>query len=383
MADELEGSLRLSPQLAEFLRQEGITSVEQVRHALSTGVVVPKIGPKRQRELRDKLAEHDKRNSPNPASTLEPRFFWLGVFLFVAALALAAWGFSRPALGPHQYWIMEWLFPLASGFAACAFVGSLAVRRTGLGPGLIVAATGGFGVWFLTFTLLHAMLPAPTRSPRPVTLRIQTDGRLVAKPFDFTYQEPSGAFHSFKGTDGELQFALPADVHVLSNPVVELPCYEQVQRGPVEVIEGRPIVINLRKVPTAPKDSPLPPTAFPDPRAIIPDKDRPSPEVLNKKVAEPASVVLVHENHTGEYLRLLLYSFDASRANNPWHVLPCDHCVESQEFNGFTEPTGWFAFIARKENGSAQYLGTINVYAKARPRVVIKALDSKLVAEFD
>lgn len=80
--------------------------------------------------------------------------FVVGSTLLVFAVALAFWGFSKGVLSDDQRRILLWLLPLASGFSACAFAGSLSVKAQGLLPGLVVAATGGFGVWLLTFFFL-------------------------------------------------------------------------------------------------------------------------------------------------------------------------------------------------------------------------------------
>jgi len=220
-----------------------------------------------------------------------------------------------------------------------------------------------------------------TTQPRLVTLRLFSEGEPVAKSFSLVWQDPTGTSHSVSGTNGETKLSIPADIHMLKNLVLDLPCYEQVDHRPIEIAEGRDLVINLRKVRSPAGDAPLPPTAFPDPRAIIPEKDHPSKELLTQKNVEPGRAVLVHENRTGEFLHLLLYSFDSARAKNPWRVLPSDHCVDYQEFNGLTESIGWYAFIARRSNGTMEYLGRANLYLKPRTLIIIKSTNSGLVGE--
>jgi hypothetical protein len=82
-----------------------------------------------------------------------PRFL-VGVFLLLIAVGFAIWGFSKTVLSPDQRQILLWILPLASGFAASAFAGSLSVRAKGFVSGLVITATGGFGVWLLSFFFL-------------------------------------------------------------------------------------------------------------------------------------------------------------------------------------------------------------------------------------
>lgn len=80
--------------------------------------------------------------------------FAVGVFLLLVAVGFALWGFSKTTLSPDQRQILLWILPLASGFSATAFAGSLSVKAKGFWPGLVITATGGFGIWLLTFFFL-------------------------------------------------------------------------------------------------------------------------------------------------------------------------------------------------------------------------------------
>tara|TARA_R110002049_G_scaffold70521_6_gene182122 strand:- start:11952 stop:12935 length:984 start_codon:yes stop_codon:yes gene_type:complete len=82
---------------------------------------------------------------------LELRFFLLGILLLLIAVAFAGWAFYEECLSSSRQNILRWALPLASGFAAWSFSGSLHVRTAG---GLIAAATGGFAVWLITIYIL-------------------------------------------------------------------------------------------------------------------------------------------------------------------------------------------------------------------------------------
>jgi hypothetical protein len=92
-------------------------------------------------------------------SSVNWAWFAVGCVLLVSALAFAAWGFSLKQLAEDQRRILLWVLPLASGVAAGAFAGSMSVRAQGFLPGLVITATGGFGVWLLTFFFLFPKHP--------------------------------------------------------------------------------------------------------------------------------------------------------------------------------------------------------------------------------
>jgi hypothetical protein len=78
----------------------------------------------------------------------------VGAFLTLVAVGFAIWGFLAVELSEDRRRILVWVLPLCSGFAAFAFAGSLSVSSKEFWPGVAIAATGGFGVWLLTFFFL-------------------------------------------------------------------------------------------------------------------------------------------------------------------------------------------------------------------------------------
>jgi hypothetical protein len=99
------------------------------------------------------------------------KYFLVGVACLVAALGLAAWGFSLGTLTTDQRQILLWLLPLASGFACGSFAGGISAKARGLLPGLVVAATGGFAVWLITFFVLFPNSKPDTQAaPQPAKI---------------------------------------------------------------------------------------------------------------------------------------------------------------------------------------------------------------------
>lgn len=95
---------------------------------------------------------------------LEPRFFVIGCISFGAAIVLALSTFALRELSQDQREVVRWCCSLAAGFAAGSFAGSLTVKSTGVVPGLIISATGGFGVFLLVFFFLFRS-PVDPRPP--------------------------------------------------------------------------------------------------------------------------------------------------------------------------------------------------------------------------
>jgi hypothetical protein len=97
----------------------------------------------------------DTEASDSPRATgLHWQRFTIGLILLGAALFFAAWGFSKGNLTNGQLFILQWILPLASGFGAYAFAGSITSHARGLIPGIVITATGGFVVWLLSYWLL-------------------------------------------------------------------------------------------------------------------------------------------------------------------------------------------------------------------------------------
>jgi hypothetical protein len=99
-------------------------------------------------------------------SPLETRWFAFGCVLFAVAVVFAGWGFHLKDLSESQRIILTWVLPVASGFAAGCFAGSITVRARQKAPFVAVAATGGFAVWLLTSFLSFprgSLPPTPTQ----------------------------------------------------------------------------------------------------------------------------------------------------------------------------------------------------------------------------
>jgi hypothetical protein len=376
MADGSLDDLGLSDTVLKSLRDAGIDTLPPLRDALANGTKIPGVAEKRLQEIRKKLAEYDGR--AEKAGRIEPRFFLVGIVLLAAAFGLACWGFSKPSLARHQILIMQWLLPLASGFCAGAFTGGLTFRSRGWLPGVLVTATGGFAVWIITFFQLGRSDPPPDRT---VLVQLRENGSTIKRDFVLTYEDESGVKHSAQGRFGEATINLPGNARTLRNVHAKLPCYQESAHGPFDLIEGRPISLDLVKT-VRPMRPPLLPSAFPDPATVIPRAQMPTTAQLNKPpvIDDPGNVVLEYKNVGYEFIHLLLFSFDSDRKANPWRVLPCDPCVDGHTFNGLTEKTGWFALIGRKGNGECFFLGCVDLYSKNKTEVTIATENSRLTA---
>jgi hypothetical protein len=103
-----------------------------------------------------------------PAGGLEWKRFSLGCALLFVAVGLMIWGFSLGTLTQDQRRLLVWLLPLASGFAVCAFAGSLSARTS---HGIFVSAAGSFAIWTITFFYLfpESKLKEVTLAPQSFT----------------------------------------------------------------------------------------------------------------------------------------------------------------------------------------------------------------------
>ncbi|MCC6361103.1 MAG: hypothetical protein IT450_20365 [Phycisphaerales bacterium] len=103
----------------------------------------------------NEIATDESHDPTGPSSyPIEFRRFVVGCVLLAIGVLFAVWGFSIGSLSDDRRRILLWVLPLASGFAATAFAGSLSVKARELVPGVLIAATGGFGVWLVTFFFL-------------------------------------------------------------------------------------------------------------------------------------------------------------------------------------------------------------------------------------
>lgn len=82
--------------------------------------------------------------------------FAIGCAISAVAIALAFWAFHKGCLEGVQPQIVQVLLPLAAGFAAWSFSGTIRVHSTEIGmlPKAAVVATGGFAVWLATAYML-------------------------------------------------------------------------------------------------------------------------------------------------------------------------------------------------------------------------------------
>lgn len=139
----------------------------------------------------------DQRPAPGDApagaqgSRMEWRWFIVGASLLVVGVGFAFWGFSRGTLTLDQQRILRWILPLAGGFAAGAFVGSINVTFRGALPALAVSATGGFGVWLLTSGFLRSDDPPPP-TPTLISVRAMRDGQELKLEINFAAQPRPG-----------------------------------------------------------------------------------------------------------------------------------------------------------------------------------------------
>jgi hypothetical protein len=123
--------------------------------------IAMKTHPKLAREERDRfvrleLPTHGFDTDESEKVTdkpMEPRFFYLGCFLLLIAVGMAAWGFSKGDLTADQRGILLWCLPLSSGFGSWTFAGGISAKAKGW-QGFVISATGGFAVWVLTFFFL-------------------------------------------------------------------------------------------------------------------------------------------------------------------------------------------------------------------------------------
>lgn len=86
-------------------------------------------------------------------------FFLVGVGLTAFAFYICAKAFDVGTLTNDQRFILLWLFPLASGFLCGSFAGSISAKTKKGYTGWVVAATGGFAVWILSYFLLPSPQP--------------------------------------------------------------------------------------------------------------------------------------------------------------------------------------------------------------------------------
>jgi hypothetical protein len=136
---------------------------------------------------------------------LESRWFILGCILLLFALAFVIWGFSLGTLTWDQQRLLVWALPLASGFSAAAFAGSIYTQARDWIPGIAITATGGFAVWFITFFFLFPGSKVQDRLPvlTPKQAEEKKEEAPVVKtgPVIDTSWHKTGPISGFSATD--------------------------------------------------------------------------------------------------------------------------------------------------------------------------------------
>jgi hypothetical protein len=125
--------------------------------------------------------------------------------------------------------ILLWVLPLASGFAAGAFAGSFSVKARDWIPGLIISATGGFGVWLISFFLLF---------PKEETSSGLGNGD---KPPAMDTAEASAS----PGSTGQQVPNTPANPRILTGKVVDSKSGIGIRGAKVSIIDPPPALDQL------------------------------------------------------------------------------------------------------------------------------------------
>lgn len=215
-------------------------------------------------------------------------------------------------------------------------------------------------------------------SSRKVAIQVSCDGKVIESPFRISFCDEAGHKYPGVGDGGLAQVEIPASVHVLKEVAVEIPCFKQIPSGPVEILEGKPVVVKMEKIAMPLRDA-LHPSLYPDIKMLMEKKDFPDDGALKKPPAiERRNAVFECENRTGEFLRILLHSFDGKRAENPWRVVNSDPCKEIDWFNDFKEEVGTYAVVIRRENGKCKFVKCVDFYAKERTRLVVEKKGDEL-----
>jgi hypothetical protein len=276
------------------------------------------------------------------AQGIDARFFIIGIVLLVSALGLSIWGFILGDLTSDQRRILQWILPLASGFGAGSFTGSIWVKGNRLIPGLATAATGGFAIWLLTLVLLPSASEYQT-----VSVYLQHRKQPLLRDFELIVFIPGLNPIRERGHDGAASLQLSSHLKIIESLVVKCPGFSLRDRGPFSIARGRLLLVMVENASPAP----LLPEQFPSEDAIA---DRPSKEQLTVPPRfKPTEVTFRYKNLTDRNLRLLL--FNCSRHIQPpkgnlvprspwmdWEFLARD---EFQTFDRFEGSSGWFCFF--------------------------------------
>ena len=114
--------------------------------------------------------------------------------------------------------------------------------------------------------------------------------------------------------------------------------------------------------------------------------DPPSADEVQAPPKErPEDVVLFYENKTGEVITIVLFDWSRhyGKINGPCRILDTPADDEQMEYQSFTaDSTGWFSVYVYQPNGKySPCLGTANLFASRKPRIVITRDGHDYVAE--
>ena len=202
--------------------------------------------------------------------------------------------------------------------------------------------------------------------PSSYEVGLASNGQILLHDFELTYLV-SGREVSTESSNGLAKITVPASLQTLSGVRVVLPCYQQLSSGPFGLVEGKVIQIPVERVLSPPPD-PLPPTAYPDPKTVIPASSWPLQDSMSPR--EPELVrdqfVFRYNNNSGVLVHILLFNFEQhARDKDPWRVFHSDPCAGPAAFSGFEEANGMFAVIALpSDSKTSEFIGIADVYAK-------------------
>lgn len=114
--------------------------------------------------------------------------------------------------------------------------------------------------------------------------------------------------------------------------------------------------------------------------------DRPSVDEVNSPPKErPEDVVLFYENKTGAAITIVLFDWSRhyGKINGPCRILDTPANDEQMVYQSFTaDSNGWFSVYVYKPNGEySPCLGTANLFASRKPRIVVTRDGNDYVAE--
>lgn len=115
--------------------------------------------------------------------------------------------------------------------------------------------------------------------------------------------------------------------------------------------------------------------------------DRPSIDDVNSPSKEHAGdVVLFYENRTGEAITIVLFDWSRhyNKINGSCRILDTPANGEQMVYQSFTDDSsGWFSVYVYQPNGEySPCLGTANLFASRKPRIIVTRDGNDYVADF-